>query len=112
MRRQGPELREPGFSTLSGSCRPGSARKEAPTADLRGTVEASFSGPIVNNLRTHMDKQGEAAERLFWEAVDLPRDRRSAFLPRTKDARRENLGLWSALKQSRSAPHHLPDADE
>jgi serine/threonine protein kinase/Tol biopolymer transport system component len=27
-----------------------------------------------------MDKQGEAAERLFEEAVDLPRDRRSAFL--------------------------------
>jgi len=27
-----------------------------------------------------MDKQDEAAERLFGEAVDLPRDRRSAFL--------------------------------
>ena len=27
-----------------------------------------------------MDKQGESAERLFEEAVDLPRDRRSAFL--------------------------------
>ena len=27
-----------------------------------------------------MDKQDEAAERLFGEAVELPRDRRSAFL--------------------------------
>ena len=29
-----------------------------------------------------MDKQHEAAERLFEEAVDLPRDRRSTFLDR------------------------------
>ncbi len=27
-----------------------------------------------------MDKKDETAERLFWEAVGLPRDRRTAFL--------------------------------
>jgi Tol biopolymer transport system component/tRNA A-37 threonylcarbamoyl transferase component Bud32 len=45
------------------------------------TVEASFSYSIVKPPRDgSMDKQDEAAERLFEEAVGLHRDRRSAFL--------------------------------
>jgi Tol biopolymer transport system component/tRNA A-37 threonylcarbamoyl transferase component Bud32 len=44
-------------------------------------VKASFSDLIVETpLGAHMDKQDESAEQLFGEAIDLPRDRRSAFL--------------------------------
>src|SRR5271156_3166030 len=46
--KRGAEQREPGFYTLSGSCRPGGAHgKKRPRRTVRGNVEASFSGRIV-----------------------------------------------------------------
>ena len=47
-----------------------------------------------------MDKQNEAAERLFGEAVGLPRDRRSAFLDRACAGKPGLRGLVEDLLDS------------
>ena len=47
-----------------------------------------------------MDKQDEAAERLFGEAVGLPRDRRSAFLDRACAGKPGLRGLVEDLLDS------------
>src|ERR1700691_2265417 len=51
---------------------------------MRGTVEASFLGRGFPNppQDARMDRQDQAAEQLFGEALELERDQREAFLDR------------------------------